>query len=170
MPKLTDASIKAAARRADKPGMELSDPACPGLILRVTRAGSKSFLFKYWSPLLSKSVSLTLGSYPALDLAGARDRIADHRKLIAKDKDPRAEQRHERQRFVRSEELTFNQLCDKSLSEYAKGPGGEGNPTKCSWKHQVGYLKKPPPPRRPPPAHLIPPRRTSSPLRTPPAP
>src|SRR6266699_3802721 len=87
MPKLTDSSIKAAACPADKHRMELSDTACPGLILRVTRAGSKSFLFKYWSPLLSKSVSLTLGSYPALDLAGARDRIADHRKLIAKDKD-----------------------------------------------------------------------------------
>jgi len=102
MPKLTDSSIKAAACPADKHRMELSDTACPGLILRVTRAGAKSFLLKYWSPLLSKSVSLTLGSYPALDLAGARDRIADHRKLIAKDKDPRAEQRHERQRFVRS--------------------------------------------------------------------
>jgi integrase len=143
MPKLTDASIKAAACPADKHRIELSDTACPGLILRVTRAGSKSFLFKYWSPLLSKSVSLTLGSYPALDLAGARDRIADHRKLIAKDKDPRAEQRHERQRFVRSEELTFNKLCDKYISEYAKGPGGEENPNKSSWKNDVGYLKKP---------------------------
>ena len=96
MPKLTDSSIKATACPADKHRIELSDTACPGLILRVTRAGSKSFLFKYWSPLLSKSVSLTVGSYPALDLAGAHDRIADHRKLIAKDKDPRAEQRHER--------------------------------------------------------------------------
>jgi len=143
MPKLTDSSIKAAACPADKHRMELSDTACPGLILRVTRAGSKSFLFKYWSPLLSKSVSLTLGAYPALDLAGARDRIADHRKLIAKEKDPRAEQRHERQRFIRSEELTFNLLCDKYISEYAKGPGGEENPNKSSWKNDVGYLKKP---------------------------
>src|SRR5258708_30104035 len=123
MPKLTDSSIKAAACPADKQRMELSDTACPGLILRVKKAGSKSFLFKYWSPLLSKSVSLTLGSYPALDLAGARHRIADHRKLIAKDKDPRAVQRHERQRFVRSEESTSSATNTSPSTQRAPAGG-----------------------------------------------
>lgn len=50
MRKLTDATIKAARCAEDKKRIELSDSACPGLILRVTRAGSKTFLLKYWSP------------------------------------------------------------------------------------------------------------------------
>jgi hypothetical protein len=46
MPKLTDSSIKAAKCPPDKDRLELSDAACPGLILRVTKAGSKTFSFK----------------------------------------------------------------------------------------------------------------------------
>ncbi len=86
-----------------------------------------------------------MGSCPLFDLAGARDRIADHRKLIAKDKDPRAEQRHERRRFVRSEELTFNQLCDKYISEYAKGPGGEEKPEQELVEKRCGLPEEAPP-------------------------
>jgi hypothetical protein len=74
MPKLTDSSIKAAKCPPDKDRLELSDAACPGLILRVTKAGSKTFAFKYWSPL-GKTVALTLGSYPDLELAAARSDV-----------------------------------------------------------------------------------------------
>src|ERR1700676_4565028 len=79
LPKLTESSIKAAKCPPDKDRLELSDAACPGLILRVTKAGSKTFSFKYWSPL-GKTVALTLGSYPDLALAAARSKVADHRK------------------------------------------------------------------------------------------
>jgi integrase len=159
MPKLTDSSIKAAACPADKHRLELSDASCPGLILRVTRAGAKTFTFKYWSPLLSKTVSLALGSYPALSLAAARNKVANHRNTIAGDQDPRAEQRRERRQFARAEELTFDQLCNKYIAEYVIGgqAGAEAvqtwletnkwpnvaNPNKSSWKNDVGYLKKP---------------------------
>lgn len=159
MPKLTDASIKAATCPPDKNRHELSDAGCPGLLLRVTKAGSKTFTFKYWSPLLSKTVSLALGAYPALSLAAARNKVADHRKTIAGDQDPRAEQRKERRQFARSEELTFDQLADKYIAEYAIGrPAGieavetwretgkwpaVAKANKSSWKNDVGYLRRP---------------------------
>jgi integrase len=159
MPKLTDASIKAATCPPEKSRLELSDASCPGLILRVTRAGSKTFTFKYWSPILSKTVSLSLGTYPALSLAAVRDKVADHRKTIAGDQDPRAEQRRNRRQFARSEELTFDQLSNKFIAEYVIGGQGGAeavqtwietnkwpdvkNPNKSSWKNDVGYLKKP---------------------------
>ncbi|SIO52299.1 Site-specific recombinase XerD [Bradyrhizobium erythrophlei] len=136
MPKLTDSAIKAAKCPPDKDRLELSDAACPGLILRVTKAGSKTFSFKYWSPLLSKTVALTLGTYPDIDLAAARAKVAEHRKAIASDEDPRAEQRAERRRFTKEEELSFDKFADLYLDEYAK-------PNKKSWTNDVGYLKRP---------------------------
>ena len=78
MKKLTDAAIKAARCPEGKNRLELSDASCPGLILRVTKTGSKTFLFKYWSPLLSKTVGLTLGAYPDVGLAAGRAKVADH--------------------------------------------------------------------------------------------
>jgi len=102
MPKLTDSSIKAAKCPPDKDRLELSDAACPGLILRVTKAGSKTFSFKYWSPL-GKTVALTLGSYPDLELAAARSKVADHRKTIAADEDPRRLQREVRKKATREQ-------------------------------------------------------------------
>jgi len=135
MPKLTDSSIKAAKCPPDKDRLELSDAACPGLVLRVTKAGSKTFSFKYWSPL-GKTVALTLGSYPDLELAAARSKVADHRKTIAADDDPRRLQREERKKAAREQELSFDKLADRYIDEYAK-------PNKKSWKNDVGYLKRP---------------------------
>jgi hypothetical protein len=135
MPKLTDSSIKAAKCPPEKDRLELSDLACPGLILRVTRAGSKTFSFKYWSPL-GKTVALTLGSYPDLALATARSKVADHRKTIAADEDPRRLQREERKKAAREQELSFDKFADRYIDEYAK-------PNKKSWKNDVGYLKRP---------------------------
>jgi len=159
MRKLTDAAIKAARCAEDKKRIELSDSACPGLILRVTRAGSKTFLLKYWSPVLSKTVGLTLGSYPALDLAAARRKVGDHRKTIAGGEDPRREQRTERKQIARQEELSFDALADRYLAEYVLGGDGGAaavrtfnetgkwprkvNPNKRSWKNDVSYLKRP---------------------------
>jgi hypothetical protein len=133
MPKLTDSSIKAAKCPPDKDRLELSDAACQGLILRVTKAGSKTFSFKYWSPL-GKTVALTLGSYPDLELAAARSKVADHRKTIAVDEDPRRLQREERKKAAREQELSFDKFADRYIDEYAK-------PSKKSWKNDVGYLK-----------------------------
>ena len=115
MPKLTDSSIKAAKCSPDKDRLELSDAACPGLILRVTKAGSKTFSFKYWSPR-GKTVALTLGSYPDLELAAARSKVADHRKTIAADEDPRRLQREERKKVARAQKVLFPSKFDETSS------------------------------------------------------
>jgi hypothetical protein len=142
MKKLTDAAIKAARCPEGKDRLELSDASCPGLILRVTKTGSKTFLFKYWSPLLSKTVGLTLGSYPDVDLAAARAKVADHRKTISLDEDPRRIQRAQRRQAAREEELSFDEFADLYIVEYVKGPGFPERPNKKSWQNDVGY---PPP-------------------------
>jgi integrase len=158
MPKLTDSSIKAAKCPTGKSRLDMTDAGCAGLVLRVTPAGSKSFQFKYWSPQLSKTVGINLGSYPGLDLAGARQKVGRHRETIASDEDPRRLQRQERQKVADEEELSFNRLADLYVAEYVIGAGGESalkvfaetgrwpaipNPNKKSWKNDVQYLKRP---------------------------
>lgn len=158
MPKLTDSSVKAAKCAPGKDRIELMDSSCPGLILRVTKNGAKTFTFKYWSPILSKTVGITLGKYPDLSLTKAKERVGEHRKTIAGDEDPRRVQRDERKKVAKEEELSFDQFADRYIAEYVIGPGGKeavqafaetgkwpaiANPNKKSWKNDVGYLKRP---------------------------
>ncbi|MER9746139.1 integrase arm-type DNA-binding domain-containing protein [Mesorhizobium sp. M0140] len=82
--------------------LEMSDELCPGLILRISEQGSKSFSVIYrvlgeggetetGRPLAGKQHRITLGKWPVISLAHARDRA---RSIIAKANegtDPRAE-------------------------------------------------------------------------------
>jgi integrase len=135
MPKLTDSAIKAAKCPPAKDRIELADSSCPGLYLRVTKKGVKTFAFKYWSPILSKTVTLNLGQYDDISLTDAKRKVGDHRKDIARDEDPRAKKRLERKKAARAEDLSFDQLADQYLEEYAK-------PNKDSWKNDQHYLKR----------------------------
>ena len=73
--KLTDAAI-----RSFKPREALytvGDATCPGLCIRITSKGVKTFAFAY------RNKGLTLGRYPDLALTRARERANDARKLVA---------------------------------------------------------------------------------------
>src|SRR5690349_18227299 len=118
MPKLTDSSIKAVKCPPEKNRVELSDSSCPGLYLRVTKNEVKTFAFKYWSPILSKTVTLNLGKYPDLSLTTAKEKVGEHRKTIAGDEDPRRLQREERKKIAKAEALSFAQFADLYIAEY----------------------------------------------------
>jgi integrase len=79
--KLTDAAI-----RSYEPGAKQyakGDGACPGLCIRVTPKGAKSFAFAYRSKATGKVVWLTIGRYPDVTLTKARERANDARKVVA---------------------------------------------------------------------------------------
>lgn len=77
MKKLTDRSVRAAA-----PG-SYGDVACPGLRLRVSANGVRTFAFAYRNKALGKVKWLTLGHYPELSLADAHQHANDARKVAA---------------------------------------------------------------------------------------
>jgi integrase len=79
--KLTDAAI-----RSFKPRDALytvGDATCPGLCIRITPKGVKTFAFAYRNKAIGKIEWLTLGRYPDLALTRARERANDARKLVA---------------------------------------------------------------------------------------
>ena len=62
-----------------------------GLSLRVKTNGSKLWLFNYTKPFIKKRANISLGIYPKVTLAMAREKAAEARTLLAQDIDPKAD-------------------------------------------------------------------------------
>ena len=59
-----------------------------GLYLKVKPSGYKVWVFNYFKPFTKKRVADTLGEYPAISLAEARDIRQNYLKLLAQNIDP----------------------------------------------------------------------------------
>jgi integrase len=79
--KLTDRTIQSYKPRAAQ--YAIGDAACPGLCIRVTPKGVKTFAFAYRNKGTAKTTWLTLGRYPDVPLARAREIANDARKTVA---------------------------------------------------------------------------------------
>lgn len=65
------------------------DETVPGLALRVTEHGRRSWCFHYRSPRDGKRARATIGNYPATSLAGARGKALEARGHVDAGQDPR---------------------------------------------------------------------------------
>src|SRR5215472_12254962 len=79
--KLTDTGLRCYQPRADQ--YSIGDAACPGLRIRITPEGIKTFAFAYRNKGTGKVAWLTLGRYPDLPLTRARELANDARKTAA---------------------------------------------------------------------------------------
>lgn len=105
---------------------EFWDRRVPGLCLRVTPGGVRTWTFRY-RPRDSLSFKrLGLGRYPEVGLALARERAEKKRVEIADGGDPQGERRAKKEAEARA--LTFGALADQYLERYAKAH-------KVSWKN-----------------------------------
>jgi len=96
----------------------LRDGLIPGLELRVSTAGTKSwrFTFRVRGDKTLKNRSLSLGRYPTVTLSEARDLAKDAQKLAGNGKDPR----HHRTEQVAQAELTVEGLVARYLETAPK--------------------------------------------------
>lgn len=102
---LTDAAIK-APKPARKP-YKLTDQA--GLHLQVTRAGSKLWRMRY--EYGRKEKLLSLGPYPDVSLAQARDQRETAKRLLREGRDPGLEKKLERTRAREALANTFEAVA-----------------------------------------------------------
>jgi len=92
-----------------------------GLYLQVSKQGTKSWLFRYTSPLTKKRREMGLGSLDFVSLAEARQLAIDYKRLVIDGKDP-IEERKQSQLQKQLEQacnLTFREVaeaCIKSKS------------------------------------------------------
>jgi integrase len=96
--RLTDTEIKTAKVPAgNKNPTYLRDPGNPGLYVRITPNGTKTFLYRYFQKAGGENGKdaqrwLSLGTYPEIGIAHARELAQKQRSLRRQRLDPKAEQ------------------------------------------------------------------------------
>ena len=86
--KLTDTAIRSYEPRPAQ--YSIGDASCPGLCIRITPNGIKTFAFAYRNKIAHKVEWLTVGRYPDLPLVEARQLANDARKVVAQGGAPQA--------------------------------------------------------------------------------
>jgi integrase len=120
--KLTDTGIRSCQPRSTQ--YSIGDAACPGLCLRITPKGIKTFAFAYRNKGTGKVAWLTLGRYPDVPLAQARELANDARKTAALGGTPltpkiqRAEAEKKTKTYAEVVDLYFNAKLSTLRSGY----------------------------------------------------
>jgi integrase len=113
---LTDTSVR-AVQPPTNGVIDIADVRSPGLFLRVTAAGAKSWTHRFTDPVSGQRARQTFARYPDLSLAEARKRAEELRKIIAKGINPVEHKRLER---AEASTKTFEALADRYLKEHAR--------------------------------------------------
>ena len=92
--------------------MEYADAECTGLHLRVSKNGRRFFQHRY--TFLKRKMCLSLGEFPSVSIQDARQRVNEHKALLARDKDPGVERGK-----VRAD-LTFEEFAAQHYLPHAK--------------------------------------------------
>ncbi len=89
-----------------------------GLNLSVLVSGTKKWVLAYTSPINKKRVFWTIGTYPAIELAEARQRVSQYRKLISDGIDPREQDRQQKAEVVRESSFaTVNDVLELYIED-----------------------------------------------------
>ena len=87
-----------------------------GLYLHISKAGTKAWRIDFTTPVTKKRVTMTLGQYPEVTLAAARQMRADVKYHLANGDDPRTIKRdNERQQLLESNN-TFAMIAEEYIS------------------------------------------------------
>ena len=89
-----------------------------GLYLQVSKQGTKSWLYRYKSPVTQKQREMGLGSLTFVSLAEARQLAISHKRLVIDGKDPIEERKRSRvqQHLEQSRNLLFEDVAQACIA------------------------------------------------------
>ncbi|MCW2078066.1 UNVERIFIED_ORG: integrase [Bradyrhizobium japonicum] len=134
--RLTDVFLKTVKAPAGASRADYSDLEVPGLQLRVTDKGAKTFSFIYKIAGTQKSVRVTIGNYPEVSLEEAREQARGYRSSRRNGEDPRLNKMAKVAVTQTMATKTFEDVCHEYIENYSK-------PTLDSWKNDVQLLREP---------------------------
>jgi integrase len=114
---LTERTCKTA--KPAKPGKrdQIADGIVPGMALRVTDRGQKSFVLVARYPGSNNPTRRALGPYGAITLAGARDKARDWLELLQQGIDPAEQEARERAEQQRKRLNSFAAMCEDFIRD-----------------------------------------------------
>lgn len=117
---LTDKAIKAMPAAEKGKRVMVSDLITPGLNVRVTETGHKSFIL--WKRVNGQKFpsALQLGVVGILSLKEAREKAREWSKLISEGHDPRDLEREKREANITERQLTVGSLMDTYLDQQVR--------------------------------------------------
>ena len=87
-----------------------------GLYLHISKAGTKAWRIDYTTPITRKRVTVTLGQYPEITLAAARQMRTDIKYHLANGDDPRDIKREEQCKQLLESKNTFAMVAEEYMS------------------------------------------------------
>lgn len=117
-PILTDSTVKRLQFDHTKSCKQytISDHGdAPGLVLRMSVGGSKTWCLHYKSPITQKASQFTIGRFPDFSCSQARQRAHDLRRSIALKIDPRETEKERIRQLASKPDTTFGHF----VAEYA---------------------------------------------------
>ena len=124
---LTDVEVR-GSKPSEKP-RKVSDGG--NLYLLVTPAGGKLWRVNY--RYLGKQKTLSLGAYPEVTLAMARERLGETKKLLASGRDPAVQAKLAKITRGVMEANTFDLIADEYLAKYENEGRAEATVSKAKW-------------------------------------
>jgi len=112
VPPLTDAQVRQS--RLESKEYNLADGG--GLYLRVHPNGTRSWLFNYLKPFTRARSNISLGQYPAVSLASARQQRQECQGLLAQGIDPKSHREAIQQRQSEAHSTTLERVARNWLA------------------------------------------------------
>ena len=126
-PKEERDELKAKGIKPEHGQVDYWDSSVPGFVLRVSYGGRKAWGLVYWHERRRRRLSL--GAYPALSLADAREKASDALREVAHGEDPAADKQ------AQQKAETFGEMVAEYIEKHAKAK-------KRSWRKDELAFKR----------------------------
>ncbi|WP_299022157.1 integrase domain-containing protein [uncultured Photobacterium sp.] len=113
MPRITKPLTATQVKEAKAKDKEYNLSDGDGLQLRVSKRGTKSWLFNYYRPLNKKRANLSLGPYPEVSLSKARELARNARELVQQEIDPSINRKEKQREELLKQTDTLRNLAQE---------------------------------------------------------
>jgi len=115
MPKLTKPLTNTQIAKAKPKSADYKIADGGGLYIRIRKGGTKDWIFRYLIPYTKNRTDMSLGIYPHITLADARELRAVAKKQLANDIDPKVFKKHTLKNITLEKSNTFESVMNKWL-------------------------------------------------------